>query len=110
VALTQTKTSLQFRARLSKTRAADEALELVNDGVLSDVSLMWFAYRSRQARDADGPWVERMEVRPVELSLAITGTGQYPGARVTAVRAASLTSQTPKRDALAQQLGLLRPY
>lgn len=100
---------LMYRARLSSTRDADEALALIGDGVLGDVSVGFHCYRSRPATDHLGPWVERMEASPFELSLAVTGTGLYP--TTMAVRAAAtIPTGTPKLDALRASLALLRPY
>lgn len=105
-----TPTHLEFEARASKTRAADEALELVNDGILRDVSIGFRAFRSRIGRDAEGSYTERMEAMPLELSLAVTGTGLHPGAQVVGVRAAGgpgADPGTPRLDAARRRLALL---
>lgn len=100
---------LEFEARASKTRAADEALELLRDGILGDVSVGFRAFRTRAAKDADGAYLERMEATPLELSLAIVGHGLYPGAKVLSVRTATpgAPASTPRRDDLERRLGLL---
>lgn len=106
-----TPTHLEFEARASKTRAADEALELLADGIYGDVSIGFHAFKSRPATDADGQYIERMEATPFELSLAIVGTGIYPEAQVLSVRAAAsvagIEPATPRRDDLERRLRLL---
>jgi HK97 family phage prohead protease len=104
-----TPSGLEFEARASKTRAADEALELLRDGILGDVSIGFRAFRSKLGKDAEGSFTERLEAAPLELSLAVVGTGQHPGAQVLAVRAHGTTTpaDTPHRDALERRLRLL---
>lgn len=102
-----TPQGLAFEARVSKTRDGDEALELVNDGVMADVSLHFRSYRDRPGKDAEGGYVERMEAGIVELSLAITGHGQHPGARVEAVRSLDVVTLTPALDDLRRRKALL---
>jgi HK97 family phage prohead protease len=74
---------LVFEAKLSKTRAADEMLELVNDGVVTDVSIGFQSYKTSKR----GEMILRTEIGIRELSLAPTGMGQHDGAQVLAVRA-----------------------
>jgi Escherichia/Staphylococcus phage prohead protease len=104
-----TPAALEFHARLSATRRADEVLALVNDGIYGDVSIGFRAFRTRPGKpDQDGPWLERMEAEAFELSIATVGTGAYPGAVVTAVRtAASVPSATPRLDELRRRRSLL---
>lgn len=101
---------LDFTSKLSKTRDADEALELVNDGVMTDVSLHFRAFRDRRGTDAEGPYLERMESGIVELSLVVTGHGQHPGAKVEAVRSLGVPADTPFLAELRQRKALLRPF
>lgn len=100
---------LEFEARASKTRAADEALALLTDGIFGAVSIGFHTFRTRAARDAEGPYLERMEATPFELSLAVVGTGLYPDAQVLSVRSAASVDAgvTPRRDELERRLGLL---
>lgn len=81
-----TPEALMFRARLSKTTAGDEALELVRDGALLSVSLGFQALRSARRITGAGAVVRREAIRVFELSLAPTGMGQHAGAAVLATR------------------------
>lgn len=100
-----TPTALEFEARVSDTVAGTEALALVADGALTDVSVAFRPMRDRQLTDADGPFLERTEAGLTELSLAATGLGQHEGAEVLAVRAA--IAGTPRLDALRRKRALL---
>lgn len=74
---------LVFQAVLSRTQAADEMLELVKDGAVSDVSIGFQSYKQQQKGDL----TLRTEIGLRELSLAPAGMGQHEGAQVLAVRA-----------------------
>lgn len=97
---------LMFRARLSKTVAADEALELVNDGALTDASIGFLAVASRRRAMTAGLVVVRTEIAIRELSLAPTGFGQHAGAGVLAVRSDD-TDPTPALDRSRRRYALL---
>lgn len=77
--------SMTFVAKVSRTRDGDEALELINDGVLTGVSVGAHVLANRPL--ADGTGVERMEARLEEISLAPMQFTQMPDAGVLAVRA-----------------------
>lgn len=113
---------LLYVAPLSRTREADEKLELVKDGAMRSVSVGFEPYKSRQVRTrAHGIVTVRTEAALMELSLAPTGFGMYPEAGVTSVRdgrpAPALDDldeiedeepqPAPKREALAKQLSRL---
>jgi len=83
VTFNRTAEGLEFSAKLSKTRAADEMLELVNDGVVTDVSIGFQGFKSAKRGDT----LVRTEIGIRELSLAPVGMGQHEGAGVLAVRA-----------------------
>ena len=74
---------LVFVAQMSKTVAADEMLELVKDGSVTDVSVGFRNYKQTMKGDV----VLRTEIGLSELSLAPTGFGQHEGSQVLAVRA-----------------------
>lgn len=79
--------ALMFELVLSKTRDADDKLELVNDGAMRSVSIGFkplHAVRRTLGRSTVDQY--RTEVALRELSLAPTGWGQYAEAGVTAVR------------------------
>lgn len=76
---------MTFVAKVSRTRDGDEALELVNDGVLTGVSIGAHVLANRPL--ANGAGVERMEARLEEISLAPMQFTQMPDAAVLAVRA-----------------------
>ena len=81
--------SLLFRAFLAQNvRAADEALELTKAGATRAVSAGYQPLQTRRQRMAQGEVRVRMENILKELSLTATGMGQFPGAKVLAVRAA----------------------
>lgn len=108
---TRSEEGLLFRALLSRIRAADEMLELVKDGAMRAVSVGFRPLKHREQRSAQGAMVRvRTEVMLRELSLAPTGWGQYPEAKVLAVRTAeeqpSRTTEALERDnALRRRLG-----
>lgn len=93
---TRGEQGLMFRAFVSKTRAGDEALELVRDGAATDVSPGFRPIKSTQVRSASGePVTRRTEIALRELSLAPTGYGQFPGAKVLAMRSAMDADDDP---------------
>ena len=97
--------SLDFQARVSETVAGTEALALLADGAIGDVSIGFRPIKAKRLRDADGDYVMRTEVGLIELSLAPVGLAQHEGAQVLAVR--SQANGTPRLDALRRRRGLL---
>lgn len=81
-ALREETCGLIVEARISKTVAGDEALELVRDGALDSLSIGFQPVRDKWNVDRDH--VERLEVRLIEISLVHAGA--YDDARVLAVR------------------------
>lgn len=77
---------MAFEAKLSATHASDEALALVNDGVMRSVSVGFESVKSGRVATPAGLVTMRQEIRLRELSLCATGFGQVPGAEVLAVR------------------------
>jgi HK97 family phage prohead protease len=79
---------LDVEARVASSSAANEALALVNDGVLDQVSIGFFDLRTdRQKRAAGGTLHRRVAARLDHL--ALVGEGAYgEAAKVLAVRAA----------------------
>jgi phage head maturation protease len=94
---------MEFAAPLSKTRAADDMLELVNDGAVGDTSVSFRAFKSEVRRGI----TYRTEIALRELSLAPPGMGQHDGAQVLAVRAGLELAGTPRLDALRRRKALL---
>lgn len=78
---------LMYRSFLSRTQAADEALELAKDGALTDVSVGYNVPKGKTKflRTTEGVVSRRMEIMLAEMSLAPTGMGQH-GGRVLAIR------------------------
>jgi phage head maturation protease len=76
-----------FEAVFSKTRAADEELELVKDGAHRDVSIGFREMRATKYHGAQGMVTRVLEAAMKELSTVPTGFGQIPGAKTLAVRA-----------------------
>lgn len=113
------KSGLRFIAKLSRTPGGDEALELVNDHALGDVSVSAKPIRNLTRRIPRGVVTRRAEIAIRELSLAPPGMGAHPGALVELVRAhgpadwtgleRSPADGTPRRDALRARLLLLGP-
>lgn len=108
--------ALGFEARASRTRAGDEALELVNDGALRSVSIGFRPVAYKRARDTTGDYVLRTETALRELSLAATGFGVYDDGAVLEVRAGAGGSDLeleradggrPRLEALARRRRLL---
>ena len=80
--------ALLFEYVLSKTRDADDKLELVNDGAMRSVSIGFRPLHQTQCTiGRTSVEAYRTEVALRELSLAPTGFGQYAEAGVLAVRA-----------------------
>jgi HK97 family phage prohead protease len=77
---------LLFEAVASKTKRADEILEMVNDGSMRSVSVGFRPLKSTRRMVAAGELTLRTEVALRELSIAPTGFGAYPEAGVLAVR------------------------
>lgn len=89
VTFSRSAEALMFDAPLSKTRRADEHLELANDGAMRSVSIQFVPGKDtrRSFPGVASPAVYRTEVALRHLALAPTGYGQYPDAQVLAVRA-----------------------
>lgn len=83
--ISDVESQMTFVAKVSRTRDGDEALELVNDGVLTGVSVGAFPLTNRALPGGSG--VERIEARLEEISLAPMQFAQMPDAGVLAVRA-----------------------
>lgn len=100
---------LAFKARMSNTAAGNEALELVNDGALSDVSVGFNSFANRYRMLPAGRVTTRMEIGLMELSLVPTGMGAHPGAEVHAVRATvpGTTRRTMTPEQVRRRLLLL---
>lgn len=77
---------LMFELAMSRTRDADDKLELVKDGAARSVSVGFWPVRAMERTFPAGRTTYRTEVGLRELSLATTGLGQYPDAKVTAMR------------------------
>lgn len=88
---------LMFRAIVSKTVAGDEALELVDDFALRDVSIGARPIRNSTRMTPKGRVVRREEMALRELSLVPPGMGLHDAAQVLAVR-----SEQPDRVLLAE--------
>ena len=84
--LREDSAGLYAELRMSKTRDADEVLELVKDGALDSFSFGFNPVRDRWS--PDGSHVERLEVGLREVSLVAFPA--YESARVLAVRSARL--------------------
>lgn len=85
---------LYIEAKLSKTRDADEVLELVRDGALDAFSIGFQPIRDNETRNADGQTVvERLEAKLRECSIVTFGA--YPNALVSAVRTDAERLLTP---------------
>lgn len=92
---------VEFEAVLSRTRGADEMLELLRDGAIGDVSIAAYPIKS-STRDGV---IWRDEIAMSALSLAPVGAGQVPGAKVLAMRAE--IEGTPHLDELRRRRALL---
>jgi HK97 family phage prohead protease len=71
-----------FRSKVSNTRDGDEALELVNDGVLTGVSVGARPLNNRRLQGG----VERVEAALIELSLCTPSLAQMGDGTILAVR------------------------
>ena len=92
-------TGLYVEARLSRTRDADEALELVGDGVLDAFSIGFVAYEHGERWSTDRRSVERVEAGLREVSLVAFPA--LAGALVSGVRSASSLPAEAARRRLA---------
>lgn len=80
---------LDVQARMGTSSAANDALALVNDGVLDQVSVGFIAVGTAKSQRPGGGQVVRREMARLD-HLALVGEGAYgPAARVLAVREAS---------------------
>lgn len=99
-----TEEACEFTAVLSRSKLADEMLELVQDETARDTSVSY-----KPLRDIEGVWegrplVSRAEIALRELSLCPTGTAQHDGAKVLVMRA---TDALPNRSDITARLRLL---
>ena len=81
--------ALELRAKLPNTRDADDAIELVRQGVLRGLSVEFRATRER--RDGGVRVIERA----VLLGVGLVDTPAYPGATVEARNADAASSAMP---------------
>lgn len=88
--------ALMFRAFLSRTRKADEQLELIKDGAKRAVSVGFQPLKSRNVQRPEGLGRLRVESKLLELSIAPTGRGQYAESQVLAIRS-DAGSWTPEQ-------------
>lgn len=86
-ALRDTADALIVEARISRTAAGDDALELVRDGVLDGLSIGFSVPTGGDVWSADGGQRQIERARLHEVSLV--NFPAYDNARVTAVRAAA---------------------
>jgi HK97 family phage prohead protease len=91
--------AMMFRAFLSNTRKANEQRELIKDGAKRAVSVGFIPLHSRKVRRPEGMGRLRVESKLRELSIAPTGFGQYPAAKVLAMRAAAAPGTVDSTDA-----------
>jgi HK97 family phage prohead protease len=82
--LSEGSDGLIVEAHLSKTRAGDEALELVRDGALTGLSVSFTPLQSRWDHQTDPATVSRTEARLNEVSLVPFPA--YADAQVLAMR------------------------
>ena len=97
--LREDETGLIWEGRLSKTREADDVLELINDGLLTGVSIGAIATVSTTARDGV---IERRQASLRELSL--TDDPAYEQAGVFAQRTAQGESLLTRMETQAKML------
>ncbi len=103
--LREDSAGLYAELRMSKTRDADEVLELVKDGALDSFSIGFNPVRDRWS--SDGSHVERLEVGLREVSLVAFPA--YESARVLAVRSARGLIDPPLSPDDAKQM-ILESY
>lgn len=106
VSFSRSNEGLVFNAVLSRTQAADEMLELVKDGAVTDVSIGFNSYKHK----VQDKVLIRTEIGLRELSLAPTGLGQHQGAEVLAVRSLEATKSRLETERRLAQLRLWSPY
>jgi len=98
--------ALGFAARVSRTQAGDELLELINDGAMTGVSVGAVPRQDHSSVRGGRSIVQRIEAKLLELSLC--PLGQLEGAEVLAVRAADLPpAGTPRLDSARAWLSTL---
>jgi HK97 family phage prohead protease len=88
-----------MKFRVSRTPLGDEAYELARDGVLTDLSVAFAPVSER--RTSDGI-VERTRIDLGRVAL-VASRGAYPGAQVTAVRAASEGTMSEDKSTAAEK-------
>lgn len=98
--------ALMFRGFLSKTRKADEQLELIKDGAKRAVSVGFEPLQSRRVQRPEGLGRLRVESKLRELSIAPTGFGQYPESKILAMRAATDATFGDITDAVSDAIAL----
>jgi hypothetical protein len=92
IGIDDSSTDFVFRAKVSRTRDGDEALELVQDGALTGVSV---GARILNHRKIGERAIERIEAALNEISLAPSSFTQMPDGLVLAVRALVDTEGEP---------------
>jgi HK97 family phage prohead protease len=89
---------LLYVAPLSMTRAADDQLTLVRDGAKTAVSIGFRPIREQRVKMNGEVVVLRTEAALRELSLAATGFGLHPDARVNEIRELDARASTPDQE------------
>ena len=90
VAFQRSDEGLIYEAPISKTSRGDEYLTLVEDGAMRSVSIGFRPISQMKRMSPEGAVTSRTEVALRELSIAPSGFGQYPDARVDSVRATAM--------------------
>jgi HK97 family phage prohead protease len=108
VSFQQSKEGLLYEAPISRTREADDQLTLVRDGAKTAVSLGFRPIRHEIVKMNGQQVILRTEAALRELSLAATGFGLHPDAKVLAVRDEEDASDEDEDDAAMQRTEELR--
>ena len=101
--LRETDQGLYAEFKISKTREGDDALELVKDGALDQLSIGFMPIKNRKRSDGV---IERLKAHLAEVSLVTFGAyGDM--AAVTGVRSQE-TVETPRLDAAKEILNAIQ--
>ncbi len=101
--LRETEKGLYAEFKISKTREGDEALELIKDGALDQLSIGFMPLKNRKRQDGV---IERIKAHLAEVSLVTFGAyGDF--AMVAGTRAEDRPS-TPRLDAAKEILAKLK--
>ena len=102
--MTETGDGLRIEARISKTQAGDEVLELIRDGALSGLSIGFSPVREQWSKDGKNRTLQEIALREI----SVVDAPAYREAQIAALRSALPAPSGPTIHFYERSLWLAR--